>query len=596
MTPYGRAYVSVVGILGICVVALSAYSVFRTPLGYQWYLLAALTIVSGSATVKLPSVSASISISEAFVFTAILLYGPAAGALTVALDGLVISYWIARRRPELKRAVFNMAAPVLSAWCAAQVFFLTSGIRPLVQQSTSLGAILPHLFLSALTYFLVNSWLIAFAVSAETHAPAIDVWKNNFIWLSLNYFCGASIAGLLVVYRPEVTLPYIGAVVPILIVIYFTFKTTMGRVEDANRHVEKINKMYISTIEALALAIDAKDQVTHGHIRRVQKYALALALEVGVKDKGLLNAIHAAALLHDMGKLAIPEHILNKPAKLSPSEFEQMKGHAAIGADILSSIDFPYPVVPIVRHHHENWDGTGYPTGISGAEIPIGARILAVVDCFDALTSDRPYRPKLTNEQAIAIVLERRGHMYDPLIVDAFIRIHAQVADECWSVDNPEANPSVHAHSERSTQRMQTRLMADVDFGHVLKELNGAVPFSTLVWFSHDDATDSLEATFVHGPGRDHLSGLRIPLGKRLSGWVAANRRPILNSDPKLDLGDLVAHVPGIRSCMSVPVCNDNELVAVVTLFANTPDAYNERHCRSVEAAALGHIAHPVPA
>ena len=134
------------------------------------------------------------------------------------------------------------------------------------------------------------------------------------------------------------------------------------------------------------MAIDAKDQVTHGHIRRVQTYAVGLAQHIGIKDDELIRAIEAAALLHDMGKLAIPEYILNKPGPLTPAEFERMKLHASIGADILSSINFPYPVVPIVRHHHENGDGSGYPSGLSGTSIPIGARILSVVDCYDALT------------------------------------------------------------------------------------------------------------------------------------------------------------------------------------------------------------------
>src|SRR5205085_11727630 len=203
-----------------------------------------------------------------------------------------------------------------------------------------------------------------------------------------------------------------------LVVLYFTFKTTMGRVEDADKHVEQLNRLYLSTIETLAMAIDAKDQVTHGHIRRVQTYATNLAREVGVKDSTLIRAIEAAALLHDMGKLAVPEYILNKPGKLTDAEFEKMKLHASVGADILTAIDFPYPVVPIVRHHHENWNGNGYPDGLKGTDIPIGARILSVVDCFDALTSDRPYRPKLSDEEAIAILQERRGTMYDPLIVD----------------------------------------------------------------------------------------------------------------------------------------------------------------------------------
>src|SRR5207302_9419233 len=183
-----------------------------------------------------------------------------------------------------------------------------------------------------------------------------------------------------------------------------------------------VNRLYLSTIETLAMAIDAKDQVTHGHIRRVQAHATNLAKAVGVMEDSLLKAIEAAALLHDMGKLAVPEYILNKPGKLTDAEFEKMKLHASVGADILSAIDFPYPVVPIVRHHHENWNGNGYPDGLKGTDIPIGARILSVRDCFDALTSDRPYRPRLSDNEALDILLERRGSMYDPLIVDTFAK------------------------------------------------------------------------------------------------------------------------------------------------------------------------------
>ena len=169
--------------------------------------------------------------------------------------------------------------------------------------------------------------------------------------------------------------------------------------------------------------------------------ALELAKRLGVNEDRHLKAIATAALLHDMGKLAIPEHILNKPGKLTPAEYEKMKLHAPIGAEILSAIDFPYPVVPIVRHHHENWDGTGYPDRISGTDIPIGARILSVVDCFDALTSDRPYRRRMTDEAALAILHERRGTMYDPLVVDVFTASYKRF----MPVETEAAHPAAKA-------------------------------------------------------------------------------------------------------------------------------------------------------
>jgi putative nucleotidyltransferase with HDIG domain len=180
----------------------------------------------------------------------------------------------------------------------------------------------------------------------------------------------------------------------------------------------------------------------------VQVYAVELARRLGVEDDQQLRGLQAAALLHDMGKLAIPDHILNKPGKLTPTEFEEMKRHADIGADLLSSITFPYPVVPIVRHHHEQWDGNGYPAGIAGSEIPLGARILAVVDCFDALTSDRPYRRSMSTQHAFGILRERRGTMYDPLVVDRFIEAYPAIAP--LAIAAGQEHRSLNAQSQRT--------------------------------------------------------------------------------------------------------------------------------------------------
>jgi putative nucleotidyltransferase with HDIG domain len=614
LAKYGRAYISVVILLGFCVIGRSVYELYLNPLGYQWFLLAALTLLSGSATVKLPSVPASISISEAFVFTAILLYGPSAGTLTVALDGLAISYWIAKRRPEPHRALFNMAAPAVSAWCAAVIFFHLAGIPPLAQgKSTTLNSILPSLFVSALTYFTLNSWLITFAISAETQLPPLSVWRENFIWLSLNYFCGASVAALLVVHRPEVSLPYIAAIAPLLLVLYFTFKTSMDRVEDANKHVAKVNSLYLSTIETLAMAIDAKDQITHGHIRRVQKYTIALAREVGVSDESLIRAIEAAALLHDMGKLAIPEHILNKPGKLTGIEFDKMKVHATVGADILSAIDFPYPVVPIVRHHHENWDGTGYPAGLKGTDIPIGARILSVVDCFDALTSDRPYRPRLPIDDALRILTDRRGSMYDPLVVDTFIRVHSGISADppTTRLDRSALNEiasSRQVSSPKSTVCTSTiALAADREelltvcelarimgsqvipcAGDVISNhLRPLVPFSQSILFLYDVASSELVARHLVGDCGSVIHGLRIPLGQKLSGWVGANRQTIVNSDPALDFGDDARALrPQPHYCLSTPLLFRDQLIGVLTLYSAVVDGFSSEHQRLVEDVA----------
>jgi putative nucleotidyltransferase with HDIG domain len=370
----------------------------------------------------------------------------------------------------------------------------------------------------------------------------------------------------------------------------------------------------MSTIETLAMAIDAKDQITHGHIRRVQTYAVGLAQRIGIADQNQIKAIEAAALLHDMGKLAVPEYILNKPGPLTPAEFEKMKLHASVGADILSAINFPYPVVPIVRHHHENWDGTGYPDGLVGADIPIGARILSVVDCFDALTSDRPYRPKLPDEEAIAILLKRKGNMYDPLVVDTFLEVHQQIAPEPLpELDTTPLRAIIDASLNTSplltlpqrpldeiaasTEEMLTLFhlarglhaqMTLQDVGDVIvKHLRRLVPCSLAVFFIYRIDTDELVAAHAIGEGAPLVTGIRIDRGERLSGWVAANRKTIRNSDPILDLGDLVRSIaPRLMSCLSAPLVSQDSLVGVLSLYSPMRNAFNDEHQRVVEVVA----------
>lgn len=613
LSPLGRAFVSIVIVVGFLVIAESLLQLYSAPIGPQWLLLALLTLISGSASVELPHSNVTISISEAFVFAAVLLYGPAAGTLTVALDGLVISFWIAKRRPEPGRALFNVAAPALSAWFSAQLFFAVSGIAPLSQSAASLNQILPSLVLFALVYFTLNSWLIAFRIALDRRTNPFEVWRSSFMWLSLNYFCGASVAVLLVGNNRTIDLRFVGVVVPLLLVLYFTFKTSMERVEDAYKHVGQINTLYLSTIETLAMAIDAKDQITHGHIRRVQTYAVGLAKRIGVNDEKLIKAIEAAALLHDTGKLAIPEYILNKPGKLSPIEFDKMKQHASIGADILSAIDFPYPVVPIVRHHHENWDGTGYPQGLKGTDIPIGARILSVVDCFDALTSDRPYRPRVSDDAALQVLRDRRGSMYDPLIVDTFARVHLEIApialtdglprhvlneittgtqiaanQRCSTVD-VMTTPSEEDRSRfRSNVFEQTIGMHENEIVAAIREV---IRFSLGVLFLNDVATNELEAAYAFGDSSEFVRRLRIPLGQRLSGWVAVNRQTIVNSDPVLDLGD-IARAAGLRVCLSTPlISKDYSILGVLTLYSTAADGFTDTDRSAIEVFAQQTIA-----
>ena len=368
----------------------------------------------------------------------------------------------------------------------------------------------------------------------------------------------------------------------------------------------------MSAIETLAMAVDAKDQITHGHIRRVQLYATELAQRLGVSDGQLIKAIEAAALLHDMGKLGIPEHILNKPGRLTDAEFERIKQHADLGADLLSSIRFPYPVVPIVRHHHENWNGSGYPAGIAKTDIPLGARILSVVDCFDALTSDRPYRPRLGIEEAFKILRERRGTMYDPLIVDTFINSHHEMAplairagQDARSVFSAELSSQTDASLTESLTRIranasETSLLLDyreqISKASSIKEamdlaaqyLRRITPATVYALYTYDAKTEHLVCTQAVGDFQNLLPGLSIPVGQRVTGWAAANLRTAVNSDAVLDLAQISGlFQPSLRSTISIPLIQADRVTAVLTAYSPQENGFNESHTYAFEQVAL---------
>ena len=608
-----RAYVGVIVTAGAATVLASVNELLQGRLDLNWLWFGLLTLASGSATVHLASIPVAISISETFVFTSALLFGPAAGTLTVALDAAVISFWSYRKGQPLYKIAFNICALPLTMWVAASLFFAISGVGPLFRTSADvpIPTLVGPLILFTIAYFSLSSWIVTFAIALEKGVEPVRTWRENFLWISINYFGGAFVALLLVSYSRDLNLTFLVVVVPLLAVLYATYAATVGRFEDANRHLTELNSLYMATIETLAMAIDAKDQVTHGHIRRVQAYAVGLARRLGVDDPALIRAVEAAALLHDMGKLAVPEYILNKPGPLTPAEFDKMKLHSSVGADILSSINFPYPVVPIVRHHHENWNGTGYPDGLKGTDIPIGARILSVVDCFDALTSDRPYRPRLSDKEATAILQERRGTMYDPLIVDKFLSVFKELAPHdlgesassgvgivaitrvAVPVETPQISSGLDDIAASTEEMLVLYELARGLAGHVQladagdvisKHLRRIVPASTCVFYIYEADRDDLLAAHAAGDNASHFVGLRIARGERLTGWVAANRQTILNSDPILDLGEAARSIkPRLRSCLSTPLLSQGQLIGVLSVYSTQQKAFTDDHRRVIE-------------
>jgi putative nucleotidyltransferase with HDIG domain len=614
-----RVYVLAVVLAGAFALVNAAFEALHAPHPIRWLALAGLAIVAGSFRFNFASESANIAIDEdTFLITTALLFGPGPATLAIAAVAFLSTF---RRRMPARQIAFNTAALAVSMWVGSHAFFLAAGIAPLSQSKPPPGMLVLPLLAMTVVYFALNSGLTAIAVGLDTRQSPIQVWRRHFQWLSISYLAAASLAFFLILMIQQASVLAMVVVIPLLVVFHLTLRSSFGRVEDARRHLTDMDRLYLSTVETLAMAIDAKDDVTHSHVRRVQAYAIGLARALGITAELELKAIEAAALLHDTGKLAVPEHILNKPGKLTEAEFEKMKRHVDVGADILSLVQFPYPVVPIVHCHHENWDGTGYPRGIGGEDIPIGARILSVVDCFDALTSDRPYRARMTEAAALQILRERSGRMYDAHVVATFIEVYRsipiapgdmvpghevlqQIHQSRHEIDAPP-EPVAAVADAASTNLLAFVSLARAAAGEACVSdvlalgsalLADVMPGSTGAWFLPDAARDQLVAADAFGPAAAALRAMSVPVGERLTGWVAARRQPIINSDASLDLGTKVDAVsPPLSRCLSVPLMVGDTLVAVLTLYTALPDGFTTDHGRLVQIVTP-HLARAIDA
>lgn len=367
----------------------------------------------------------------------------------------------------------------------------------------------------------------------------LDVTKRD-VW-SFPYFpVAAAIAALFPV----------SAVLPPL--VYLTWRSCRlyeRRLKQQRQQSRDAASLHLRTIETLALAIEARDQPASLNPRRVQVYCVGMAKAMSLGETEV-EAIRAASLLYDIGEMAVPENIILKPGPLTPDEYEKVKIHPAVGAEILDRVKFPYPVAPIVLAHHERWDGGGYPNGLRGEAIPIAARILSVADAFDALISARHHRSAIGIGEALAFLKAESGRAYDPRVVALLLERYQQW--ERLAASEPErsfVDSILSAQREvkvvmELTQKLGSSLELNDTFAALKPALRALIPFETLVvWIEREG---SLAAQFIAG---DHLAlwtTLRIPMGEGVSGLVASGLKPALNGDAAGDLAHL-----GLESAMN---------------------------------------------
>ncbi len=567
------------------------------------------------------------TLTSAPVCLAMLLDGPLTAVLCAFFGALVGTFARpvpGRWRPNFVwdkaayRPVFNVSICTLAAGISAIVYYWSYdamyawaashwGTRPVPPEIPAQAA-------GAMAFqgvhFLVNTLGVSVALALQRSQNLFKIWRDNFFWTISSYLTTASIAvAIFVFYR----IPGFGIFALIILSpLYWIYKfyrieaekqdLYVAKIEHDKRHVEELNELNSSIIASLATAIDAKDRYTRSHINRVQMYAVALGEAIGLSGPDL-EAVRTGALIHDIGKLGIPERILGKPGKLTPEEYRRMQAHVTIGVEILAPVRFPYPVIPIVETHHERWDGLGYPKGLRAEDIPVGGRIMAIADVFDALTSDRPYRRALEPKEALNVLREGAGKQFDPHLVARFTEILPEVrvrveemesrtSDHDAGEDGPssaDANSAFAMISQAAAEMSAACELAQglAETSTVLEVLDVVIdralkllPVDTAIVYLCQDNGGDLHAEAISGMYADKLAGLTINRGEGVSGWVAETLQPQINAQASLDIARRFnpSEVMELSAAAAVPLVQGGETIGVLTLYTTGYMVLHEHH------------------
>ncbi len=594
----------------------------RVPM--KFLVFYAFTLLGAGLKIKLPGIMGSFSVSYILLLIGVLelsLGETMAMSISAAVVG---SLWNTRFKARPVQVLFNAAALGVAA-AAAWWTFRNVGVMGLDHPAAQLSA-------AALAFFTLNTFSVSIVVALTEKKSIASVWLANYSWAFPYYILGAALAGLASYAGRLFGWQISVLMLPVIYAIYHAFRLYLDRLEYEKLHAEEVSALHLRTIEALALAIEAKDDCTSEHLSRVQVYATEIGRELGLSDQEML-ALRAAAILHDIGKLAVPDYIISKPGKLTAEEFEKMKIHPVVGAEIQERVQFPYPVAPVVRSHHEKWDGSGYPAGQRGEQIPIGARILSTVDCLDALASDRQYRRALPLGQALQVVIDESGRAFDPAVVQILVRraaeleVKAKAAAEksvrldfnmkiergeapaagfeqseprAASAESPAAGapPSFLAsiararHEVSAVYELTSELGATLSLEETLSvlgmRLKSVIPHDCIAIYVQQPSGAGeaiLHPLFVSGENAALFSALEIPVGQGLSGWVLENQRPVINGNPSVEPGYLndPQKFSTLRSALAIPLTNSGHAPAVLTLYHAERDAFHKDHLRILQ-------------
>jgi diguanylate cyclase (GGDEF)-like protein/putative nucleotidyltransferase with HDIG domain len=534
-------------------------------------------------------------------------------AVTIGCVAVVIQNLRSTERWSTRRFVLSLGvqATVISTAC-----FVLQSVLPSWLNDAPF-----RLFIAAAALFVANTFPAAILARLAVNQRLGSVWKGSYFWAFPYYLVGAALAQVIHAGRSAISAGTSLLVLAALYLAYRHYRAQKTEWDVREKHADDVAALHLRAIEGLALAVEAKDNLnTRGHIRRVQVYALGIGKAMGLTGTGL-EALRAGALLHDIGKLAVPEHILTKPGKLTAEEFAKMKVHPLVGAEIVDQMQFPYPVAPIVRAHHEKWDGSGYPFGLKGDDIPMGARILTAADWLDALISDREYRKGIPIDEAMQQIVEESGKSFDPQVVDILKREYRTLEQyaKAQATQGPVLSTEIQvdkgaapdagldlcglpagAHGEdflttitaaaREEQLLRETSAAGASLDpletmtRIDTALRGKIPCDSLVFFVRH--ANALKAEFATGKNVRGLSALEVPLGEGLTGWVGQNLQSVVNGNPAVDPGFACDPAEPLQAVLALPLSGAQGLVAVLALYRSKKDSFTRGELQLVSAVA----------
>ena len=631
----------VAGAVMLIAALVSTSAIFFGGEGFlSWFALLLLIFVASRFTVSVTSNDGQSetkkSLADTFVFLAVMIFAiPPAGTpgpaiILAGIVGFLSTFSSGNRR----QALLTTAIAIISTSFSAACYVLLVGIFAI--QSDFAGQRLPlNIFLIplcalALLQYILSTLATAAFISLDTGQKAALPSQESIVWTITAQLAAASSAVLFYSAISGGGFPFALLGLLISVLVYLLYRFNEKRVHEVKRaeieqrrHIEEMAVIHMNTIESLAIAIDAKDQTTHGHVRRTQIYAQQMGALLQVSEPEV-KALVAGALLHDIGKLAVPEYILNKPGKLTEAEFAKMKIHPTVGGDILRRVNFPYPVEDIVRYHHEKWDGSGYPKGLRQESIPLVARIISVVDFYDATRCDRPYRKDMKREESLALLQSMAGTAFDPRVVKTFVA-HVEEFDRL--INTEDIQEQVHCEKDladystatrpdaglasdilgspndttgfRSISEAQREVFALHEIAQtigsslnindtvtlVTSKLRSIVPFDTCIIFVVDDKSGKATALHVAGEDTEYFKRRRMDIGDGITGWVIANARSMCNASPELDLVGVQEQIAKeYRGILVSPLLREDGAFGAITLFSKSRTSYTTEHVRLLES------------